>query len=317
MSEATRTRIARRTGHVLWLLGVALLRLPTTTIAAPPADTSEAVQREIALIEFYGGGSALTPDEKREVADRVGRAIETAPNAEAAADAGAAQLLQVLHNSPPPLIAFARESGRLDAQLHPTVDLALKDQQLTEARIIEARNPVVVFDAQHKRLVTVQTLRVLQQADTFGATLFNVPPPGPDFTVQMQAIIPRAWGNMDTGMQEAMAHAERDLPYARAFVLGISPGILAGFVREWRGKIMAPSDAAAQQLNLAEVMAVVGMTAFRHRQAGHDTPRGALAYRLQLQDLVGRKLQEAVRSYSPACAVTRADVMQNWASCHP
>jgi hypothetical protein len=299
------------------MIGLALFLLTRTTTAAPPAAPTGAVQREIALIEFYGGGSALTAEEQREAADMVQRKMQSAPKAEQAADAGAQKLLQVLQTAPSALIASVREGTRLNVQLHLAVDPALKDQQLMEARIIEAHDPVVVYDPQHKELVTVQTLLALQQADTFGATLFAVPPPGADFVPQMRQIVPRAWGSMDNGMQEAMAHAERDLPYAAAFLQGIDPGLLAGFVKEWRGKIMAPKDAGAQQLNLAKVMAVIGMTAFRHNQSGNGNIGGQLAYRLQLQDLVNRKLQEAVRSYSPNCNVTRPDYMQHWAACHP
>ncbi len=317
MSDATHRGIARRTRQPLLMLGLALLLLPRTTPAAPSADTSQAVQREIALIEFYGGGSALTAEEKREAAGMVQRNMQTAPAAEEAADAGAEKLLRVLQTAPPPLIASVREGTRLNVQLHPAVDPALKDQQRMEARIIEAHDPVVVFDPQHKWLVTVQTLRALQHADMLGATLFDVPPPGPDFVSEMRQIVPQSWGNMDSGMQEAMAHAERDQPYAAAFLQGIDPGLLAVFVKKWRGKIMAPTDAAAQQLNLAEVMAVVGMTAFRHSQSGNGNTGGQLAYRAHMQDLVNRKLQEAVRSYSPNCNVTRPDYMQHWAACHP
>ena len=317
MRDATNTVIARRTWQLLWMLGLALLLLVRTTRAAQPAAPSGAVQREIALIEFYGGGSALTAEEKREAADMVERKMQTAPKAEAAADAGAQKLLQVLQTAPPPLIASVREGTRLNVQLHLAVDPALEDQQLMEARIIEAHDPVVVFDPQHKELVTVQTLLAVQQADTLGATLFGVPPPEADFVSQMRQIVPRAWGSMDNGMQEAMAHAERDLPYAAAFLQGIDPGLLAPFVKEWRGKIMAPKDAGAQQLKLAEVMTVIGMTASRHSQSGNGNIAGQLAYRLQLQDLVNRKLQEAVRSYSPNCNVTRPDYMQHWAACHP
>jgi hypothetical protein len=317
VNAATRTKIAGRTWQLLGMLGLALLLLARTTAAAPPVAPREAVQREIALIEFYGGGSALTAEEKREAALMVQRKMQTAPKAEEAADAGGQKLLQVLQTAPPPLIASVREGTRLNVQLHLAVDPALKDQQLMEARIIEAHDPVVVFDPQHKWLVTVQTLRALQQADMVGAALFDVPPPGADFISQMQQIIPRSWGNMDRGMQEAMAHAERDQPYAASFLRGIDPGLLTGFVKEWRGKIMAPTDAAEQQLNLAEVMAVIGMTAFRHSRSGNGNIGGQLAYRLQLQDLVNRKLQEAVRSYSPNCNVTRPDYMQHWAACHP
>jgi hypothetical protein len=121
---------------------------------------------------------------------------------------------------------------------------------------------------------------------------------------------------MDPGMREALAHAERDLPFAPAFLQGIAPAKRDAFIQTWRAKITAPSDAAAQQLNLTEVMAVVGMTGYR-RSGSNGSVNGTLADRLNMQNLVNRKMQEAVRSYSPTCNVTRPDAMQNWASCHP
>jgi hypothetical protein len=225
-------------------------------------------------------------------------------------------LLGALRQAAPAGIARDREEGRLNEQLHEAVNPALQAQQAMEARIIAAHDPAIVFDAPHKRLITEQTVRVLQRANAFGATVFDVPPPGADFAGQMGQALARAYPTMDDGMQEAMAHAERDLPYAPGFLQGISPQKRAGFVQTYRAKIMAASDPAGQQLNLAEVMVVVGMTAFRHGQSGGGAA-GALAGRLQMQDLANRKLQESVRSFSPTCNVTRPDAMANWASCHP
>jgi hypothetical protein len=184
-------------------------------------------------------------------------------------------------------------------------------------RIIEAHDPVVAFEPAHKRLVSVQTRRALQHKDAFGGNAFGVPPPAPGFVPRMQRSIPQAWGSVDRGMQEVMTHAERDLPYAPAFPQGISRLSANLFVKTWRAKIMERSDAAAQQPNLAEVMAIIGMTAFRHSQSGGGDIGGALAYRTQWQDLRNRNLQAAIRSYSPSCNVTRPVVMQNRASCHP
>jgi hypothetical protein len=184
-----------------------------------------------------------------------------------------------------------------------------------EARIIAAHDPVVVFDAAHKRLISEQTVRILLHANTLGATVFNVPAPGADFAGQMREAVRRAYPAMDDGMQDAMAHAERDLPYAPGFLQGLNQQKRAGFVQTYRAKILAAPDPADQQLNLAEVMAVVGKTAARQKGSGGSS--GALAGRLQMQDLTTRKLQESMRSFSPTCNVTRPDAMANFASCHP
>ena len=83
--------------------------------------------------------------------------------------------VRAIHLMRRPLIALAREGGRLNAQLHEAVSPALQQQQAMEARIIAAHDPVIVFDAAHKRLISEQTVRVLQHANTFGATVFDVP----------------------------------------------------------------------------------------------------------------------------------------------
>jgi hypothetical protein len=298
-------------------IGLALLLFSANARAAQSPDLAGMVQREIALIQFYGGGSSLSAQERQDASDTIQRAMQQAPQAELAADAGAARLLRALNQGTPALIAQAREGGRLNAQLHEAVDPALRDAQAMEARIIEAHDPVIVFDPTHKRLVTEQTVRILQHADALGASMFNVPPPGPDFTAQMRQAIPRAWPAMDDGMQDALAHAERDLPFAPAVLQAIDPQKRAGFVQTWRTRIMVAPDAAGQQLNLAEVMAVVGMTAYRRGQTGGGGQGMALADRQRMQDLTNRQLLGAVRSYSPTCNVTRPDAMANFSYCHP
>jgi hypothetical protein len=308
-----RCRLAMR----LWpVIGVTVLLRPPAAVGAQPPDLRAMTQREIALLQFYGGGSTLSPQEQGEAGDIVASGLRQAPQAEHAADAGAAKLLRVLHQAPPTVIALAREGGRLNAQLHDAVNPALQQQQAVEAHIIAAHDPVIVFDPAHKWLVSEQTVRVLQHADALGAGVFGVPPPGPDFTEQMHRVIPQAWPGMDAGMKEAMTHAERDMPYAARFLQSINPEKRVAFVQTWRARIMAAPDAAGRQLNLAEVMAVVGMTAFRHGQSGGGGS-ATLADRLQMQDLTQRQLLGAVRSYSPTCNVTRPDAMANFSYCHP
>jgi hypothetical protein len=310
-------RMHRSTCRHWRAIGLGLLLLPAATTQAQQPDIGAITQREVALLEFYGGGSPLSAQERQEAADMVQREMDRAPQAERAADAGAAKLLGALRQGSPQLIALAREGGRLNVELHNAVAPELQEQQAMEARIIAAHDRVVVFDAAHKRLISEQTVRILQHANTFGATVFDVPPPGVDFAGQMEDALRRAYPTMDDGMQDAMAHAERDLPYAPGFLQNINQQKRAGFVQTYRAKILAAPDPTDQQLNLAEVMAVVGKTASRQRQSGGGQSSGALASRLQMQDLTTRKLQESMRSFSPICNVTRPDAMANFASCHP
>jgi len=302
------------------LLAALLSLLIGTASAAPPPDIAGMTQREIFLLQFFGGGSPLSPRERQEAADIIENGMQHAPQAELAAAAGAAKLVRLLARAPGPLIAEVREASRLNVELHSAISPALQQQQLQEARIIAAHDPVVVFDPAHKRLVTVQTVKILEQANQLGAQIFSVPAPSEDFVADMRQAIPRAWPGMDEGVQEAMAHAERDMPYAAGFLQSANPQKRADFVRTWRAKIMAAPDATGQQLNLAEVMAVIGLTAYHRGQGGGEgggRQGAALADRLQMQDLTNRQLLGAVRSYSPTCNVTRPDAGYNFTYCHP
>jgi len=303
------------------VLLAALLSLSIGTASAtPPPDIVGMTQREIFLLQFYGGGSPLSPQERQEAADIIESGMQHAPQAELSAAAGAAKLVRLLARAPGPLIARVREASRLNVELHSAVSPALQQQQLQEARIIAAHDPVVVFDPAHKRLVTVQTVKILEQANRLGAQTFSVPAPGEDFVEDMRQAIRRAWPGMDDGVQEAMAHVERDMPYVVGFLQSANPQNWADFVRIWRAKIMAAPDATGQQLNLAEVMAVIGLTAYRRGQGGGEaggSQGAALANRLQMQDLTNRQLLGAVRSYSPTCNVTRPDAGYNFTYCHP
>jgi len=302
------------------LAGLLGLVIGTASAASPP-DIAGMTQREIFLLQFYGGGSPLSPQERQEAADIIENGMQHEPQAELAAAANAAKLVRLLAHAPGPMIARVRETVRLNVELHEAVSPALQQQQLEEARIIAAHDPVVVFDRAHKRLVTVQTLKILEQGNRLGAQIFSVPAPGEDFVAEMRQAIPRAWPSMDDGMQEAMAHAERDMPYAMGFLQSANRQKLADFVRTWRAKIMAAPDATGQQLNLAEVMAVIGMTGYRHAQRGGGGGGGqvgaALAERLQMQDLTQRQMLGAVRSFSPTCNVTSPNAGYNFTYCHP
>jgi hypothetical protein len=130
----------------------------------------------------------------------------------------------------------------------------------------------------------------------------------------MQQSIRQAWGRMDTPMQEAMAPAERDQRNVATFLPVISPAEREAFVKTWRARIMAPSNAAERQLNLAELLAVIGTTAFHHGRSGNRESKGALADRTRLPDPANRRMHAAIRSYSPTCNATWPDVMQNSAS---
>lgn len=294
---------------------IGVLALLLLAARADQPDLAAMTQREIALLEFYGGGSPLTTQERQQAAQIIQSGLQNDARAEIAADAQGQLLLNALKRGGGAFVAETREAGRLGAQRHMAVNPALQQQEMMEAQIIEAHDPAIVFESAHKRLISAQTVRVLRQANALGAKLFDVPAPGPDFSTEMTYALRSGYAQMDDGLQEATAHVERDLPYAAGFLRSANPQKRAAFVQDYRAKIMAAPDPAGQQLRLAEVMAMIGLTAYRHnRGAGGGNSLQAQYGHLQEQNLLNQQLRGAMRSYSPACNVTSPGY--NFTYCH-
>ncbi len=155
-----------------------------------------------------------------------------------------------------------------------------------------------------------QSLRALQQANAYGAAVFHVSAPGPDFVRQMRSAIPRDYAGMDQGIRQGLANIERDLPYLSGYFANKNPQQLASFVETYRAKITAPKDPVEQQVLLAELMAFVALTSYQQHQNG-SAAKNAFQQK-QMEDLKYKQLQNGVRSYSPTCFPGSTD-----GSCHP
>jgi|GEM_PF-6659551 len=163
----------------------------------------------------------------------------------------------------------------------------------------------------HAAMTSDQNLRALQQANVYGASLFHVQAPGPDFARQMRVAIPRGYAGMDQGIRLGMANMGRDLPYLQGYFANKNPQQLASFVQEYRAKITVPKDPVEQQVLLAEVMSFVALTSYKQHQNG-GAATNAYQQQQQMQALKYKQLQGAARSFSPVCAPGSTD-----ASCHP
>lgn len=154
------------------------------------------------------------------------------------------------------------------------------------------------------------SLAALRKANTYGATIFHVQSPGPDFVNQMRTAIPKDYPGMDQGIRTGLANIQRDLPYLSGYFANKNRDQLASFVATYRAKITDPKDPLEQQVRLAEVMAFIALTAYRQHQNG-DSATSAFQ-RQQMETLKNKQLQGAARSYSPTCVPGNTD-----ASCHP
>lgn len=159
------------------------------------------------------------------------------------------------------------------------------------------------------------SLQALQRANAYGATLFHVSPPGPQFITQMRRAIPQDYPSMDQGIRQALASIEQNQPYLSSYFSHTNQQQLASFVQTYRAKILASPDPVEQQVRLAEVMAFSAMTAHRKSQGG--TSATSSFQQQQMESLKYKQLQGAMRSYAPNCNPTRADASSNFQSCHP
>ncbi len=280
-------------------------------------DPAAMTAREIALLQFYGGGTSLSPAERQQAAEIVQSGLRSNPRAMIAADAEAAHLLATLAKADAPGIALARATGRLNAALHRAADPSLRPQQDAEARIIETHDHTIVLDAAHQHLISEQTLKVLERANTAGARVFDVPPPGPDTADALRVTLRTQYLSLDASMQDALAHAEQNLPYAAAYLQQAQPEKRATFIAQYRQQILAGPTPADQQFRLAEVMVETGQAGSRHAGQRGGGTGSMLAGRLQSQMLLQHQLMGAARSFSPSCNVATGAAMANFTACHP
>ncbi|QHN05102.1 hypothetical protein FTO74_18435 [Granulicella sp. WH15] len=161
------------------------------------------------------------------------------------------------------------------------------------------------------------SLQALQRANAYGATLFHISPPGPQFIAQMRRAIPKDYPGMDQGMRQGLASIEHNQPYLNSYFAHTNQQQLASFVQTYRAKILASPDPVEQQVRLAEVMAFSAMTAYRKSQSGGGSAAANGYQQLQMETLKQKQLEGGMRSYSPLCNPTRADASSNFQSCHP
>ena len=291
----------------------------SATACAQHANASDMVAREIALLQFYGGGTPLTPPERQEAAAIIQQGLRDDPESLQRGDAASARLLSELAGADGRLVTLARVVGRRNEALHMAASPKLRAIQAREESIISAHDPIVVLDAAHQRVITRMTVLSMLRADAEAASLFHVVPANIGDVGAMTTAVKTAYPGLDDGMQNMLAHAEEDLPYALPYLEKAPPQKRSAFVAEYRPKILAVSNPVDQQLRLAEVLAGAGMAGSRNQAAQTDgtASRASMLARLREQDVMQRQLLGASRSFSPTCNVPSGANQENFSFCHP
>jgi hypothetical protein len=250
--------------------------------------------REIALLQFLGGGSPLSSTEKQEAARIVDLAMHTAPQTWIRLDENGAKVLQQIAAGGPASAGDIRESGRLSSELGKSIDPKLQTTFDMEARIIKAHDPVVFFDRAHNLLVTEQTLRVLQTASTWTAKMFQIPAPDDRF---LDTVRETARSGISTVFDQialdGLVHIERNFPYAGKFFAQVGPQKTDAFFRGNRPRMIDLPDHKAAQLNLAKAAAVISRTGYNNL-AGDPNTRNAQGANGLMNGMWNRQMQQNI-----------------------
>ncbi len=290
----------------------AILTLPWTC----PAQASDPMMaHEVALLEFVGGDSPLTPAERDEAAEAVQEGMRVDSAAWTALDAKRARDLQEAAHASPATIGALRLSWRLGAARHMVANPDLASIAATESRIIEAHDPVLVLDTEHGWLVTAHTIRVLAQALPAGARALGLPPPGPDAGALMAHNVAQFLPTLEVPGHDGYTRAEQVLPSA---IIGISR-MPASQRDGLRNLISQFPDEATRDLNIARIMVVAGRNAAQQQMASGGSPgfRAVAGHALMMQDLAQRQMLGAVRRMSPSCNVYTGTIRSNPGFCNP
>jgi len=237
--------------RVMLPAGVILLHGLAAQAAVDETRVGAMTRDEIAMLVFIGGG-ALSPDEQREAGQIVEHGMATRPAFWADADGKARIVLQRISAGDPIVRADLQERLRTAAALHPAADPDLAK----EAEIIDAHDPIVVVDPDHKVAVTQQTLIAWQQADRLMADRLQLAGPGPDFLTSAATTIRASEAKWDEQTRDAYAHVARNLAAMQVYLAKDASAQKIGAYFEKLRTALAQGPDATQSDRVAEYTAV-------------------------------------------------------------
>ena len=270
------------------------------------ADQQGIVQREIAVLQFVGGGSPLTSAERQQAALLCASAMRKDAAKWTAADRAAEQMLTVLAGHDAAIVGRIWDQQRYAYLFHEGMNPVFAAEAAIEGRIIEAHDPVVVMDSAHHRAVTGHMLLAVREAANITAAGYKLPPPAGDFDVIVRGEV-QSLPTLDPAIADGFAHATRDQPYLGRWLAAATPAARTKFYNN-RDKVFHEVDNhRAEQWQIAEAGAMMSGFAAKHAPAGGSAQEQL--YRMKMQNHV---LGDAMRGNSPGCnptlsASTRAE----------
>jgi hypothetical protein len=224
-------------------IGIAPAAGPDTSAAG--ADTSVASVDIARFLEFVGGTPPTATERRRIIAE-----VEAAQSSDPVALQQSEEKLHALLASLPNAQAWERADRRV------TLRLAMELLPASEParQIVDAHDPVVVFDRAHRLLVTEGTLAAWQRAGEWIARLLSVSAPGADFIAKQRVDLKASFAGLPDSERAAVANVERDYPVMVNMLEHATPAQRAAYIASARPEAMH-LDAVHFGRRLADEMA--------------------------------------------------------------
>ena len=288
-----------------------LLGLSSWLTAQHPATGQDAVlNHEIYLLEFIGGGSRLTPAERAELTQALANAMKTDPQKMSAIDVNEQRAIQAIEQNNPAITNGRREASRDNYAFKDPQTVALPELFLTEKRIIEAHDPIVAIDREHKRLVTQHTLLFMKAGAAWAAENFHYPPPRADYDAVVSRTMSADISSADAAYADGLAHIEQNLIFLPAYLASMTPAQRESiFVGKRAATFHHMDDPAQSQRELTQAAGLIATYAAT-QQAVHST----LQAMLRSQQRTLNMLHNAAVAGSPACSVSAGEYSDRYAA---
>ncbi len=243
------------------LIAALVLGAFAQSCAAAGPSAEALVAREITVLELAGGGTPLTPTERRQAAEAVASALRGNPQALFRNYAALTQPLQrAAHDR-----AYAerlRKALRYTVEEGQPAPQGLERITAVERQIVRAHDPVVAFDPARKHLITEASLRDFRDASAWLAQQWNLPPPTPNFTAHLRDWFRTAYLKSDNITAQVLASQAESFPYMAAALAKADPKRKEAAIQQARQQLQS-SDPVTRDQALAASVAVLGVLAER------------------------------------------------------
>ncbi len=270
--------------------------------AQAPANRSAMIDHEIKALEFLGGGSPLTGQERATAGQIVDTAMRADAQRWAQTDAVIARFLKKASSGDAATKNTLRERGRYGYAFS-SQRPAWPTEYALEKKIIEAHDPVVAIDPARKLVVTAQALPEMRRLAAWAATTYGVAPPRSDFDTVVRAVLQQQFTKMTPGDADLYAHFERRAALAPKFWESV-PKAIHDKALVINRPVLQQSAGDPRMIQWRLVQVSGAMAAIAERNSPGSAALGAQGMQFAARQIYAQQMQRAIHSMSPYCIAT-------------